>query len=154
ISVLVFSFKPSINQSKLSTFSPNPNKSFSSSCSSFDFVIWVRWIMAPLVKFHLLPLFPESPNKDVNRRVAAASVIAALAFDLTKSCVAFVNALAAGKQSIPHARAVGQYSSSEARKVHQVTDPLSHGERERERERDHNHYYHHQASSSCCLELL
>lgn len=25
-------------------------------------------------------LFPESPNKDVNRRVAAASVIAALAF--------------------------------------------------------------------------
>ncbi|KAF3604515.1 hypothetical protein F2Q69_00033048 [Brassica cretica] len=61
-----------------------------------------------------------------------------------------VNALAAGKQSIPHARAVGQYSSSEARKVHQVTDPLSHGERER----DHNHYYHHQASSSCCLELL
>ncbi|KAF8098959.1 hypothetical protein N665_0255s0035 [Sinapis alba] len=38
-----------------------------------------------------------------------------------------VNALAAGKQSIPHARAVGQYSSAEARKVHQVTDPLSHG---------------------------
>ncbi|EOA17278.1 hypothetical protein CARUB_v10005573mg [Capsella rubella] len=38
-----------------------------------------------------------------------------------------VNALASGKQSIPHARAVGQYSSAEARKVHQVTDPLSHG---------------------------
>lgn len=38
-----------------------------------------------------------------------------------------VNALAAGKQSIPYARAVGQYSSSESRKVHQVTDPLSHG---------------------------
>ncbi|CAA7035815.1 unnamed protein product [Microthlaspi erraticum] len=38
-----------------------------------------------------------------------------------------VNALAAGKQSIPHARAVGQYTSAESRKVHQVTDPLSHG---------------------------
>ncbi|KAJ0252317.1 Thioredoxin-like protein HCF164 [Hirschfeldia incana] len=38
-----------------------------------------------------------------------------------------VNALAAGKESVPHARAVGQYSSAEARKVHQVTDPLSHG---------------------------
>lgn len=38
-----------------------------------------------------------------------------------------VNALATGKQSIPHARAVGQYSSAESRKVHQVTDPLSHG---------------------------
>ena len=29
-----------------------------------------------------------------------------------------VNALAAGKQSIPHAWAVGLYSSSDARKVH------------------------------------
>ncbi|CAH2076341.1 unnamed protein product [Thlaspi arvense] len=38
-----------------------------------------------------------------------------------------VNALASGKQSIPHARAVGQYTSAESRKVHQVTDPLSHG---------------------------
>lgn len=38
-----------------------------------------------------------------------------------------VNALATGKQSIPHARAVGQYTSAESRKVHQVTDPLSHG---------------------------
>ncbi|ESQ53400.1 hypothetical protein EUTSA_v10026051mg [Eutrema salsugineum] len=38
-----------------------------------------------------------------------------------------VNALASGKKSIPYARAVGQYSSAESRKVHQVTDPLSHG---------------------------
>lgn len=38
-----------------------------------------------------------------------------------------VDALARGKESIPHARVVGQYSSAEARKVHQVTDPRSHG---------------------------
>lgn len=38
-----------------------------------------------------------------------------------------VDALARGKSSIPHARVVGQYSSAEARKVHQVVDPRSHG---------------------------
>ncbi|KAI3813323.1 hypothetical protein L1987_18043 [Smallanthus sonchifolius] len=38
-----------------------------------------------------------------------------------------VDALASGKPSIPHARVVGQFSSAEARKVHQVTDPRSHG---------------------------
>lgn len=38
-----------------------------------------------------------------------------------------VDALATGKPSIPHARVVGQFSSAEARKVHQVTDPRSHG---------------------------
>ncbi|XP_076934185.1 thioredoxin-like protein HCF164, chloroplastic [Bidens hawaiensis] len=38
-----------------------------------------------------------------------------------------VDALALGKPSIPHARVVGQYSSAEARKVHQVSDPRSHG---------------------------
>ncbi|KAF5779391.1 putative protein disulfide-isomerase [Helianthus annuus] len=38
-----------------------------------------------------------------------------------------VDALASGKPSIPHARVVGQYSNAEARKVHQVTDPRSHG---------------------------
>ncbi|XP_071695975.1 thioredoxin-like protein HCF164, chloroplastic [Rutidosis leptorrhynchoides] len=38
-----------------------------------------------------------------------------------------VDALATGKQSIPHARVVGQFSSAEARKVHQVADPRSHG---------------------------
>ncbi|KAM7520541.1 hypothetical protein LguiB_019503 [Lonicera macranthoides] len=37
-----------------------------------------------------------------------------------------VDALAEGKASIPHARVVGQYSSAEARKVHQVADPRSH----------------------------
>ncbi|CAN7069969.1 unnamed protein product [Brassica oleracea var. botrytis] len=38
--------------------------------------------MAPLVKFHLLSCFPSLQTKDVNRRVAAASVIAALALFL------------------------------------------------------------------------
>ncbi|KAF3438863.1 hypothetical protein FNV43_RR17138 [Rhamnella rubrinervis] len=38
-----------------------------------------------------------------------------------------VDALARGEVSIPHARIVGQYSSAEARKVHQVVDPRSHG---------------------------
>ncbi|KAF9618099.1 hypothetical protein IFM89_000058 [Coptis chinensis] len=38
-----------------------------------------------------------------------------------------VDALARGKASVPHARAVGQYTSAEARKVHRVTDPRSHG---------------------------
>lgn len=38
-----------------------------------------------------------------------------------------VDALACGKDSIPHARVVGQYSNAEARKVHQVADPRSHG---------------------------
>ncbi|KDO79397.1 hypothetical protein CISIN_1g024784mg [Citrus sinensis] len=38
-----------------------------------------------------------------------------------------VDALAHGKASIPHARIVGQYSSAENRKVHQVVDPRSHG---------------------------
>lgn len=38
-----------------------------------------------------------------------------------------VDALAHGEASIPHARVVGQYSSAEARKVHQVVDPRSHG---------------------------
>ncbi|KAL9225000.1 hypothetical protein vseg_000973 [Gypsophila vaccaria] len=38
-----------------------------------------------------------------------------------------VDALARGKESIPHARAVGQYSSAEFRKIHQVADPRSHG---------------------------
>ncbi|KAK9228194.1 hypothetical protein WN944_021143 [Citrus x changshan-huyou] len=38
-----------------------------------------------------------------------------------------VDALARGKASIPHARIVGQYSSAENRKVHQVVDPRSHG---------------------------
>ncbi|PWA66331.1 Thioredoxin [Artemisia annua] len=38
-----------------------------------------------------------------------------------------VDALATGKPSIPHARVVGQFSSAEARKVHQVADPRSHG---------------------------
>lgn len=37
-----------------------------------------------------------------------------------------VDALAEGKASIPHARVVGQYSSADARKVHQVADPRSH----------------------------
>lgn len=38
-----------------------------------------------------------------------------------------VDALARGEASIPHARAVGQFTSAEARKVHQVVDPRSHG---------------------------
>ncbi|KAI8535465.1 hypothetical protein RHMOL_Rhmol10G0176500 [Rhododendron molle] len=38
-----------------------------------------------------------------------------------------VDALARGEASIPHARVVGQFSSAEARKVHQVVDPRSHG---------------------------
>ncbi|XP_065873035.1 thioredoxin-like protein HCF164, chloroplastic [Euphorbia lathyris] len=38
-----------------------------------------------------------------------------------------VDALARGEASVPHARVVGQYSSAEARKVHQVADPRSHG---------------------------
>ncbi|PON74497.1 Thioredoxin [Parasponia andersonii] len=38
-----------------------------------------------------------------------------------------VDALARGEASVPHARIVGQYSSAEARKVHQVVDPRSHG---------------------------
>lgn len=38
-----------------------------------------------------------------------------------------VDSLARGEVSIPHARVVGQFSSAEARKVHQVTDPRSHG---------------------------
>lgn len=38
-----------------------------------------------------------------------------------------VDALARGEASVPHARVVGQYSSAEFRKVHQVVDPRSHG---------------------------
>ncbi|RZC67114.1 hypothetical protein C5167_010795 [Papaver somniferum] len=38
-----------------------------------------------------------------------------------------VDALAKGEASIPHARAVGQFSSAEARKVHRISDPRSHG---------------------------
>ncbi|WVZ60689.1 hypothetical protein U9M48_010676 [Paspalum notatum var. saurae] len=38
-----------------------------------------------------------------------------------------VAALASGDPNIPHARAVGQFSSAESRKVHQVPDPRSHG---------------------------
>ncbi|WCJ31015.1 Thioredoxin-like protein HCF164 chloroplastic [Euphorbia peplus] len=38
-----------------------------------------------------------------------------------------VDALARGEATVPHARVVGQYSSAEARKVHQVADPRSHG---------------------------
>ncbi|OMO60665.1 Thioredoxin [Corchorus capsularis] len=37
-----------------------------------------------------------------------------------------VEALARGEESVPHARVVGQYSSAEGRKVHQVVDPRSH----------------------------
>ncbi|KAK8363117.1 hypothetical protein V6Z11_A03G144900, partial [Gossypium hirsutum] len=37
-----------------------------------------------------------------------------------------VDALARGEASVPHARVVGQYSSAESRKVHQVVDPRSH----------------------------
>ncbi|GLT48013.1 hypothetical protein SLA2020_216580 [Shorea laevis] len=38
-----------------------------------------------------------------------------------------VDALACGEASVPHAHVVGQYSSAESRKVHQVIDPRSHG---------------------------
>lgn len=38
-----------------------------------------------------------------------------------------VGALARGEASVPYARAVGEYSSAEARRVHQVADPRSHG---------------------------
>ncbi|KAL6636858.1 hypothetical protein ACP70R_024430 [Stipagrostis hirtigluma subsp. patula] len=38
-----------------------------------------------------------------------------------------VVALASGDPKIPHARVVGQFSSAESRKVHQVADPRSHG---------------------------
>ncbi|KAJ4747382.1 Thioredoxin-like protein [Rhynchospora pubera] len=38
-----------------------------------------------------------------------------------------VVALANGESAIPHARVVGQFSKAEDRKVHQVTDPRSHG---------------------------
>ncbi|KAK9735081.1 hypothetical protein RND81_04G182500 [Saponaria officinalis] len=38
-----------------------------------------------------------------------------------------VDALASGKESVPHTRAVGQYSSAAFRKIHQVVDPRSHG---------------------------
>ncbi|EPS64492.1 hypothetical protein M569_10288, partial [Genlisea aurea] len=38
-----------------------------------------------------------------------------------------VDALARGEPTVPHARVVGQYSSAENRKVHQVSDPRSHG---------------------------
>lgn len=38
-----------------------------------------------------------------------------------------VDALARGEETVPHARVVGQYSSAESRKVHQVSDPRSHG---------------------------
>ncbi|GMI75207.1 HIGH CHLOROPHYLL FLUORESCENCE 164 [Hibiscus trionum] len=37
-----------------------------------------------------------------------------------------VDALARGEASVPHAREVGQYSSAESRRVHQVVDPRSH----------------------------
>ncbi|KDP31839.1 hypothetical protein JCGZ_12300 [Jatropha curcas] len=38
-----------------------------------------------------------------------------------------VDALARGEANVPHARVIGQYSSAESRKVHQVVDPRSHG---------------------------
>ncbi|KAJ9177185.1 hypothetical protein P3X46_012425 [Hevea brasiliensis] len=38
-----------------------------------------------------------------------------------------VDSLAHGEASVPHSRVVGQYSSTESRKVHQVVDPRSHG---------------------------
>lgn len=38
-----------------------------------------------------------------------------------------VDALSRGETVIPHASIVGQYSSAESRKVHQVPDPRSHG---------------------------
>uniref|UniRef100_A0A1D1YIJ9 Thioredoxin-like protein HCF164, chloroplastic n=1 Tax=Anthurium amnicola TaxID=1678845 RepID=A0A1D1YIJ9_9ARAE len=44
-----------------------------------------------------------------------------------KYLVENVAALASGESSVPHARVVGQYSSAESRKAHQVVDPRSHG---------------------------
>ena len=44
-----------------------------------------------------------------------------------KYLVENVAALASGEPSIPHARVVGQFSAAQARKVHQVADPRSHG---------------------------
>ncbi|GAB2293846.1 hypothetical protein Dimus_028057 [Dionaea muscipula] len=41
--------------------------------------------------------------------------------------LANVDALARGEASIPHSRVVGQYTSAESRKIHQVVDPRSHG---------------------------
>lgn len=38
-----------------------------------------------------------------------------------------VVALANGEPTIPHTRVMGQFSNAEARKVHQVIDPRSHG---------------------------
>lgn len=38
-----------------------------------------------------------------------------------------VAALSRGESSIPYARVVGQFSSAQSRKVHQVPDPRSHG---------------------------
>jgi hypothetical protein len=38
-----------------------------------------------------------------------------------------VVSLASGNPNIPHARVVGQFSSAENRRVHQVADPRSHG---------------------------
>ncbi|ERN17653.1 hypothetical protein AMTR_s00059p00183340 [Amborella trichopoda] len=38
-----------------------------------------------------------------------------------------VAALERGDPSIPHAKVIGQYTSAESRKVHQVVDPRSHG---------------------------
>ncbi|KAG0483812.1 hypothetical protein HPP92_011896 [Vanilla planifolia] len=38
-----------------------------------------------------------------------------------------LEALANGASSVPHARVVGRYSSTEFRNVHEVTDPRSHG---------------------------
>ncbi|XP_068654406.1 thioredoxin-like protein HCF164, chloroplastic [Aristolochia californica] len=38
-----------------------------------------------------------------------------------------VVALANGEPSIPHSRIIGQYSNAEARKLHRVVDPRSHG---------------------------
>ncbi|KAL2522907.1 Thioredoxin-like protein HCF [Forsythia ovata] len=38
-----------------------------------------------------------------------------------------IEALARGETTVPHARVVGQYSSAESRKLHQVVDPRSHG---------------------------
>ncbi|KAK4760864.1 hypothetical protein SAY87_005757 [Trapa incisa] len=38
-----------------------------------------------------------------------------------------VAALASGEPTVPHARVVGKYSGTEARRVHQIVDPRSHG---------------------------
>ncbi|XP_047332061.1 thioredoxin-like protein HCF164, chloroplastic [Impatiens glandulifera] len=45
----------------------------------------------------------------------------------TKYFLENVKALAQGEESIPHARVIGEYSSTESRKAHQVVDPRSHG---------------------------